>query len=122
MKLEGTGKPRKGSGLMAYGITYRPTREEVKNFIASHCLDCEEEGKDRRSGHGLFILPNQPEPVKITMKIGEKTATVNGKQMQLDVAPFTKNDRTMVPIRFVAEALGANVDYIPKEQRVEIIL
>ena len=49
-------------------------------------------------------------------------ATVNGKQVQLDVAPFTKNDRTMVPIRFVAEALGANVDYIPKEQIVEIVL
>ncbi len=103
-------------------IGYKPTRAEVKDFISSHCLDCEEAGKDRRSGHGLFILPNTLEPVKIVMKIGEKTATVNGKQVQLDVAPFTKNDRTMIPIRFVAESLGAKVDYIDKEQRVEIVL
>lgn len=103
-------------------IGYKPTRKEVRNFITSHCLDCEEEGKDRRSGHGLFIFPNRLKPVKIIMRLGEKTATVNGKEVQLDVAPFTKNDRTMVPIRFISEAFGARVDYTPKEQRVEIVL
>ena len=103
-------------------IGYNPNREEVKIFISSHCLDYEEDGKDRRSGHGLFILPSKLEPVKIEMKIGSKVATVNGKEVQLDVAPFTKNDRTMVPIRFVAESFGAKVDYTPKGQRVEIVL
>lgn len=103
-------------------IGYKPTRQQVKEFVISHCLDCEEEGKDRRSGYGLFILPNRLEPVKISMKIGDKMATVNGKQVELDVAPFTKNDRTMVPIRFVAEALGAKVDYIDREQKIEIVL
>ena len=103
-------------------IGYQPDREQVRAFIAGHCLDYEDAGKDRRSGHGLFILPGRLEPVKITMKIGEKTATANGKQVYLDVAPFTKNGRTMVPIRFVSEALGAKVDYIQKEQMVEIVL
>lgn len=103
-------------------IGYKPTRGEVKNFITSHCLDYEEEGKDLHSGYGLFILPNKLKPVKIEMKIGDKMATVNGKQVELDVAPFTKNGRTMVPIRFVVEALGARVNYIDKEQIVEIVL
>ena len=103
-------------------IDYRPTRQQVKEFVISHCLDYEEEGKDRRSGYGLFILPNKLEPVRISMKLGEKTAIVNGKTVPLDVAPLTKNDRTMVPIRFVSEALGAQVDYIDKEQKVEIVL
>lgn len=102
-------------------IGYKPTRQQVRGFIYQNSIDYEEEGKDRKSGVGLFVLPNQLEPTKITMNIGKKTATINGKQTPLDVAPFTKNDRTMVPIRFISEALGAEVNYIAKEQKIEIV-
>jgi len=36
---------------------------------------------------------------------------VNSKEIQSDVAPQLINDRTMVPLRWVAEALGANVEW-----------
>lgn len=36
---------------------------------------------------------------------------VKGKKMRFDVAPFVENNRTMVPIRAVAEALGLEVGY-----------
>lgn len=40
-------------------------------------------------------------------KSGEET----NKSVTLDVAPFIENDRTLVPVRAVAEALDAKVDW-----------
>lgn len=36
------------------------------------------------------------------------------------VAPITANDRTMLPARFIAENLGADVEWIEAEQKVVI--
>lgn len=36
---------------------------------------------------------------------------VNGNQIDFDVAPFIENDRTMVPLRAVSEAMGAEVSW-----------
>ena len=35
----------------------------------------------------------------------------DGKEIILDVAPMIKNGRTMVPIRFISEALGYEVEW-----------
>ncbi len=43
------------------------------------------------------------------MTLGEKTYTVNGAEKTMDVAPFAKDNRTYVPVRFVGEALGFKV-------------
>ena len=56
----------------------------------------------------------------IEIKIGNKTAMINGKVFELDVPPIIRNDRTMIPLRFVAESLDYNVDY-DKEKR-EVLL
>lgn len=46
----------------------------------------------------------------VVMTIGETTYTVNGEEATMDVAPVIgSGDRTYVPIRFVAEALGYKV-------------
>ena len=37
--------------------------------------------------------------------------TVNGQQVEMDVEPFIYEGRTLVPVRFVSEALGADVDW-----------
>ena len=58
-------------------------------------------------------------PVEIKMDsklvIGSKklVVTVNGvqKEVVMDVEPFISNNRTMLPIRFVAEALGFKVEW-----------
>ncbi|RJX22205.1 MAG: copper amine oxidase N-terminal domain-containing protein [Desulforudis sp.] len=49
----------------------------------------------------------------ITMKIGSKTPTVDGKTKTLDAPAVLMNGRTMVPLRFVSEALGTKVDWVP---------
>ena len=45
----------------------------------------------------------------VVMTIGSNTYTVNGATQTMDVAPFISGDRTMVPVRFVAEAFGIEV-------------
>jgi hypothetical protein len=47
----------------------------------------------------------------ISLRIGSTAATVNGQVQTLDVAPFLVGSRTLVPLRFVAQALGAAVDW-----------
>jgi len=47
----------------------------------------------------------------IVLTINSKQATVNGKVKELDVAPQLINERTMVPLRFVTEALGCQVEW-----------
>ncbi len=45
----------------------------------------------------------------VHLTIGSPQATIDGNRMTMDVAPFSVAGRTEVPLRFVAQALGANV-------------
>ncbi len=47
----------------------------------------------------------------VALQIGSTNATVNGQPQTLDSPPFVQGSRTLVPLRFVAQALGANVDW-----------
>lgn len=47
----------------------------------------------------------------ISLRIGSTQATVNGQVQNLDVAPFIVGATTFVPLRFIAQSLGANVGY-----------
>jgi hypothetical protein len=56
----------------------------------------------------------------IRLRIGERTATVGGRNVALDVPPLILQNTTMVPLRFVSENLGARVDWLPSTQTVYI--
>lgn len=58
---------------------------------------------------------------QIILTIGEKTAKAFGEAKTNDVAPKIVNDRTMLPARFVAESLGAKVDWDEEKQLVTIV-
>lgn len=47
----------------------------------------------------------------IALLIGEKKATVGTSTITLDTAASIINSRTMVPLRFISEGLGANVEW-----------
>lgn len=47
----------------------------------------------------------------VSLHIGSTQATVDGQNQTLDVAPFMIGDSTYVPLRFVSQALGTNVNY-----------
>lgn len=48
---------------------------------------------------------------KIQLKINDTRATVNGEPVYLEVPATIVSDRTLVPARFIAESLGAAVDW-----------
>ena len=56
----------------------------------------------------------------IQLKIGSNLATINGETYTSDVAPFLVGARTLVPLRFISEALGASVNYDGNTQTVTI--
>lgn len=56
----------------------------------------------------------------ITLTLDSATATLNGKESVLDTAPVEIDDRTMLPIRFIAESFGFAVGWDADEQKITI--
>lgn len=71
---------------------------------------------EQEEGNGLLA-----EEKLIQLRLGEKTIYVNGIAYQMDVAPYETSGRTMVPIRFISEYLGADVIWNAAERMVTII-
>lgn len=57
------------------------------------------------------LLQQKRYKVDMKLKIGSTNAVVNGQSVSLDVPGTLVNGRTMVPARFIAETLGAQVDW-----------
>ncbi|WP_440116263.1 stalk domain-containing protein [Paenibacillus sp. QZ-Y1] len=57
---------------------------------------------------------------EVSLKLGSKTAYINGEAISLDVPANTIKGNTMVPIRFVSEAFGEKVFWNSRKQRVDI--
>jgi hypothetical protein len=57
---------------------------------------------------------------QVQLRIGSTQATVNGQTRVLDVPAQTRLGRTLVPLRFVSEAMGAQVDWNPGTRLVSI--
>ncbi len=56
----------------------------------------------------------------VRLGIGNSSAVVNGRNVQLDAPAMILNGSTMVPLRFVSEALGADVKWFAATQTVSI--
>lgn len=55
-------------------------------------------------------LKKKDETIHLT--IGQNRALVNGKNVTFDAPAVIKNNRTMVPLRFISEAFDAKIDWI----------
>lgn len=49
--------------------------------------------------------------MKVILKLNSNKVVKNGKTEILDVKPYMKKNRTFVPMRFIAETFGSDVDY-----------
>lgn len=56
----------------------------------------------------------------VELTVGSRQAHVNGVPKLLDVPAFTINNRTMVPLRFISESLGADVRWDNATQTILI--
>ncbi|ACB85936.1 stalk domain-containing protein [Natranaerobius thermophilus] len=63
----------------------------------------------------------------ILTKLGSNSLEINDKitgeqtSKEMDVESYVSQGRTLVPLRFVADSLGANVDYLPDEGIARVI-
>lgn len=58
---------------------------------------------------------------KVELIIGSKVAYYNGGEYTLDVAPQIINDRTMLPVRFIAESFGLGIAWEGDASTVHIV-
>ena len=86
---------------------------------------------DLDDGHGDVemwgIVPEYTEslikrPQTIMLRVGSKTVMVDSDRYEMDVAPFVQSDRTWVPLRFISEYLGMDVEWHPMQGGDIIIL
>jgi hypothetical protein len=49
--------------------------------------------------------------VTLDLRVGQREAKVNGEAWRLDLAPYIKQGRTMVPLSFLADVLGLTITF-----------
>ncbi|WP_123040577.1 stalk domain-containing protein [Cohnella candidum] len=57
----------------------------------------------------------------VVLDVGKITATVNGKSVKLIAAPYTMNDRTLIPLNFFSTQFGAKVGWDGTTRTVSIV-
>ncbi len=85
--------------------------------------------RNQEGFYGLMSAPEKERPTVshpaeeksyIRLQIGTAEIDICGETQTLPAAPMLENDRTLLPIRAVAEALGASVDWDGKTQKISI--
>lgn len=56
----------------------------------------------------------------IVMTLDQKTAHVNGKAIEMDVAPYSANGRTLIPAKYVGEFFGQKVAWDGEKRQVNV--
>lgn len=93
-----------------YGATLQCINQNQVNLVPLRTIS-EEFGAQVAFDKGTSTITVGYKGIEIKAKIGSKVATVNGKEVMLQVVPQVISDTTYVPIRFMGEALGGNVEY-----------
>jgi plastocyanin len=92
-------------------------------FHSHNIIDNTNNGAYPGGLHTMMEVGKEPAPsaVKtIRMKAGQKTATVDGSAAALANPPVTIQGTAYVPIRFIGEQLGADIQWLQSEQSVLI--
>jgi len=89
--------------------TYAPVKEIFTAIGA--VVDWKDATKEVYIGYGDRM---------ITLQIGNKLINNNGNIVSIPVAPRIINDKTMIPVRFAAEAFGFTVNWVDETKTVYV--
>ncbi len=98
------------TGALLYGLTLSNNYLDLRTNTQSYQL------LQKLAGDGHQLSQLQAE----RLVIGSTTAYAGESSYKIDTAPFLHNSRTYVPVRFVAERLGANVAWDKRKHTVTI--
>ena len=77
--------------------------------------------RDIHADHSIEVYFEKKEIHTVVLYINSRDYYVDGELREMDVAPFiNKENRTMVPVRFIAEAMGLSVRWDGKKRQVII--
>ena len=91
-----------GLGVLS-SLTFSPIKAQERDFP-----------KVSSSNPSWYLIENQPasaltqkiDKTDITLQIGNVNATINNMPYTLDAAPYIKNSRTLLPVRFISAFFG----------------
>lgn len=106
-----------GSGALTLEAQAPTTAEVVVT------LKKDDQSLELSAGTFTFSAPKK-EPINVIMGIGSSQLIINGKEAgRMDTYPIILQDRTFIPLRAMAEAFGAKVDYdYDKNEEITILL
>jgi len=95
-------------------ITANRTMVPIRAIVESMGGTAEWTASDRRAdlrSHGNHVQ----------MWLGQRDVRVNGTPNEMDVVPQIVNNRTLIPLRFVAEFLGSQIEWIGSQRMIVIV-
>lgn len=75
---------------------------------------------DKSGDYRRTADPYNDQPLVIKLQVGSRRYYVNQAPANMDAAPFITRERTLVPIRFLAESIGAKVDWNDYQKKATI--
>lgn len=82
-------------------------RTQMPVRVISEMLECDVAWNDALK----TVVVNALDGKVITLSVGTNVMSIDGEETQMDTAALIKDGRTYIPVRFVAEALGLEVQW-----------
>lgn len=92
------------------GRTYLPLRFVIENILQAYV----------EFDHDTKSISIHKLGTRVEMTVGKNTAVVNGNKVIIDGTPVIIDGSTLVPVRFLSESFGLNVDYDHLSKTIKI--
>ena len=121
------GPPTLEEGSFAYEVTITNVEAAYESTFVlennARLTTGDEENQLTASAAVTIVTPAAPveeeEPLVVTLYVDSLEYEINDEVNTMDVAPFIEDDRTFVPVSFIASAFGLEADWGPKEALTE---
>jgi hypothetical protein len=103
--------------LVLNSFTYDQSMEKKRNHFVWYHVQL----MDGTKGYvaSSYIVKSRLTNI-LALTINSKTVHANGYSNQLLAAPYINNGRTLVPLRFISEQIGAKVDWMSQSKTIAI--
>ena len=101
-------------------VTYTESGLIPGNTYAYRVRAYNQGGNSAYSNVAYVFIPKYNTNNTLRFVIGQPNYSINGEQREMDIAPIITEGRTLLPIRYVTEPLGAVLDWEPVEKKVTI--
>ncbi len=121
------GKTEPGAGVTVNGMTATVAEDGSFSFPLTYLKEGElssiEVVATDTAGNSTrkSVSVKYSKSVTMILQVGNAFALVNGQTYTLEAAPLISSGRTMVPLRFVGEAFGAEFTYEAASKTIDIV-